>query len=325
MDLIDRYLIAVRRQLPRDSQDDIVRELGDSLRSEAEDRERELGHPLSVEEQSALLKKRGHPWLMASRFLPQQQLIGPALFPYYRQALKLVVFWVVLPIVLVGGAMNAIYSADPSGVWVRVLGSAWNGAIYAVGIVTIVFAILDHEKLRITALDSWKPENLPEPQPGRPIPRSETVMGLVFTLSFLIWWIDLVRVPDFWFYAGESLHLEAAPIWRTLYYPILASLIASAGVYLIDLIRPWRTLTVSALDLVINLANLAIITMILRAGHYVDVSGSADQAAGLARADYWLNTIIGVAFLTVGAATIFDVLNEIWKMTKARGNSTVAC
>ena len=276
-------------------------------------------------EQAALLKKRGHPWLMASKYLPQQQLIGPALFPYYRQALKIVVFWVVLPIVLFGGAMHAIYSADPSAVWGRVLGSAWNGAIYAVGIVTIVFAILDHEKLRITALDSWKPENLPEPQPGRPIPRSETVMGLVFTLTFLIWWIDLVRVPDFWFYAGESVRLKPASIWRTLYYPILASLIASVGVYLIDLVRPWRTITVSAVDLVINLANVAIITVILRAGHYVDVSGSADQAAGLARADDWLNTIIGVVFLTVGAATIFEVLNEIWKMTKARGSSTVAC
>ena len=110
MDLIDRYLVAVRRQLPRDLQDDIVQELGDSLRSEAEDHEQRTGHPLTAEEQSALLKKRGHPWLMASRYLPQQQLIGPALFPYYRQALKLVVFWVVLPIVLFGGAIHAIYS-----------------------------------------------------------------------------------------------------------------------------------------------------------------------------------------------------------------------
>ena len=60
-----------------------------------------------------MLKKRGHPWLMASRYLPQQQLIGPALFPYYRQALKIVVFWVVLPIVLFGGAIGAIYSRRP--------------------------------------------------------------------------------------------------------------------------------------------------------------------------------------------------------------------
>lgn len=43
MDLIDRYLIAVRRQLPRHLQDDVIAELTDSLRSEAEDHERASG------------------------------------------------------------------------------------------------------------------------------------------------------------------------------------------------------------------------------------------------------------------------------------------
>jgi hypothetical protein len=87
MDLIDRYLVAVRRQLPQNLQDDIVQELGDSLRSEAEEHEREAGRAMTADEQAVLLRKRGHPWLMASRYLPQQQLIGAALFPYYRQAL----------------------------------------------------------------------------------------------------------------------------------------------------------------------------------------------------------------------------------------------
>ena len=41
---------------------------------------------------------------MASRYLPQQHLVGPGLYPYYRQALVMVVFWVVLPITLFGGA-----------------------------------------------------------------------------------------------------------------------------------------------------------------------------------------------------------------------------
>ena len=59
---------------------------------------------------------------------------------------------------------------------------------------------------------------------------------------------------------GEPVRFEAAPIWHELYYPILASLIASVGVYLIDLVRPWRTLTVSAVDSSINLANIAIVT-----------------------------------------------------------------
>src|SRR5688572_1812202 len=263
MDLIDRYLVAVRRQLPAALQDDIIGELGDSLRSEAEEHERTTGHPLTADEQAVMIKKRGHPWLMASRYLPQQQLIGPALFPYYRQALKIVVFWVVLPITLIGGALSAIYSPDSTAVWGRVLAAAWNGAIYSVGIVTIIFAILDHEKLRVTVLDNWNPANLPEPQTGRAIPRSETVMGLVFALTFLVWWTDLVRVPDFTFFDGNPVRLVPAPIWQALYYPVLVSLVASAGIYLIDLLRPWRTLTVSAVDLAINLLNLYIITRIL--------------------------------------------------------------
>ncbi len=327
MDLIDRYLVAVRRQLPATMQDDIVQELGDSLRSEAEEHERATGHPLTADEQAALLKKRGHPWLMASRYLPQQQLIGPALFPYYRQALKIVVFWVVLPIVLFGGAINAIYSADSSAVWGRVLGAAWNGAIYAVGIVTIVFAILDHEKLRITVLDNWNPANLPEPKVGRAIPRSETVLGLVFTLTFLVWWTDLVRVPDFTFFDGDAGAIGAGADLAGVVLPDSRSRSSPVSrVYFIDLVRPWRTLTVSAVDLAINLLNIFIITRILRAGHYLDVfAGGPEDGAKLAQVNYWFNTIIQWIFITVGAATIFEVLSEVWRMVKARGTRVIAC
>ena len=161
MDLIDRYLIAVRRALPQDLQDDVIAELTDSLRSEAEEHESATGHPMTEAEQAGILKKRGHPFLMASRYLPQQYLIGPLLFPYYRQTLKFVVFWVVLPIVLIGGAIHAIYAADPAGVWSRVIAGAWNGAIYSIGIVTIVFAILEHEKTRISLFENWNPAKLP--------------------------------------------------------------------------------------------------------------------------------------------------------------------
>lgn len=59
MDLIERYLVAVRRHLPAPLQEDIVQELGDSLRSEAEDHDRATGRPLTDDEQVAMLKKRG--------------------------------------------------------------------------------------------------------------------------------------------------------------------------------------------------------------------------------------------------------------------------
>ena len=89
MDLIERYVGAVRRHLPKSANPDIVSELTDNLRSQAEEREAELGRALNEDEQAALLKPHGHPWLMASRYMPQQHLIGPALYPYYRQTLAM--------------------------------------------------------------------------------------------------------------------------------------------------------------------------------------------------------------------------------------------
>ena len=47
MNLLDRYLQAVRFFLPRRQQDDIVRELSENLLSQMEDRAEELGRPLS--------------------------------------------------------------------------------------------------------------------------------------------------------------------------------------------------------------------------------------------------------------------------------------
>src|SRR5688572_22953056 len=318
MDLIDRYLVAVRRYLPRPQQDDIVSELSDSLRSELEEREQALSRPLNEAEQSELLKQRGHPWLMASRYLPQQYLIGPALFPYYRQALTMVVFWVVLPITLLGGALMAIYSDTPSQVWGRVLSAAWNGALYAVGNVTIVFAVLERQRVRITALDNWNPARLPAASEGREVPRSETVFGLVFGFTFLIWWIDLIRVPDFMTYQGEPVTFTMAPIWTALYIPIMVSLVAWIAIQLIDLVRPWRSLAVSIVDMGLNLFNLVLIAIILRAGHFVDIAAApqfADRAGSFERL---LNNIVQGTFIVIGVVSVYELLYELWHVSKAR-------
>jgi len=318
MDLIDRYLVAVRRHLPRPQQDDLVSELSDSLRSEAEEREQALNRPLNEAEQSELLKRRGHPWLMASRYLPQQYLIGPALYPYYRQALTMVVFWVVLPITLVGGGITAIYTDNPTQVWGRVLGAAWNGAIYSVGIITIVFAVLERERVRFTALDKWDPAWLPTAREGREVPRSESVIGLVFGFTFLIWWVDLIRVPEFMSYDGEPVTFTMAPIWTRLYFPILASLVAWIAIQAIDLVRPWRSLAVSVVDVSLNVLNLILVAVLLRTGHFVDVVAApqfADRAASFERL---LNNIVTGTFILIGISSVYELLYELWQVSKAR-------
>lgn len=318
MDLIDRYLVAVRRHLPRPQQDDIVSELSDSLRSEAEDRARELGRPLTETEQTELLKKRGHPWLMASRYQPQQQLIGPALYPYYRQTLVMVVFWVVLPITLVVGGLNAIYADNSAQLWARVLSAAWNGAIYSVGIVTLVFAVLEREQVRFTALDNWNPARLPTGTDGRAVPRSETIIGLVFAMTFLVWWTDLVRVPNFMSYDGTPVTFTPAPILAELYVPILFALLGTIAIHLIDLVRPWRTLAVSIADIALGLYHVGIAIVILRAGQIVDVGGDPKFADRLVAFERLLNNIIQGTFVVIGVVAVFEILYEVWTLSKAR-------
>lgn len=80
----------------------------------------------------------------------------------------------------------------------------------------------------------------------------------------------------------------------------------------------------SAVDLSINLLNIFIVTRILQVEHYLDIFGGPDDAAKLVRVAYWFNTIIFWIFITVGVASIFEVLNELWKMVKARRTGVLA-
>jgi hypothetical protein len=50
MELLDRYLQAVRKRLPWQRQDDIIAELRVNLEAQLEDKEAELGRPLPQQE-----------------------------------------------------------------------------------------------------------------------------------------------------------------------------------------------------------------------------------------------------------------------------------
>ncbi|MEI6668118.1 MAG: hypothetical protein WCP29_08175 [Acidobacteriota bacterium] len=90
MDLLDRYLHAVKFWPPKAQRQDIVSELSEDIRSQVEDKECELGRALSETEVEAILVRIGRPVLVAGRYLPQRHLIGPALFPIYVFVLKIV-------------------------------------------------------------------------------------------------------------------------------------------------------------------------------------------------------------------------------------------
>ena len=92
MELVDRYLQAVRFWVPT-PQEDLLTELGEDLRSQIEAKETQLGRSLNEAEVSAILKTCGSPMIVAGRIGPRRHLIGPTLYPIYAFVLKMVLLW----------------------------------------------------------------------------------------------------------------------------------------------------------------------------------------------------------------------------------------
>ena len=95
MQLLDRYLTAVKFWLPKTQRDDIAAELAANLQAEIDDRAAELGRPLTEPETAAILKQHGSPVVVASRYQQEnrtvnfgRQFIGPIVFPFYWIAVK---------------------------------------------------------------------------------------------------------------------------------------------------------------------------------------------------------------------------------------------
>jgi hypothetical protein len=111
MDLLDRYLQAVKKFLPWKRQDDILAELKANLESQLEDKEADLGRPLTTDEMKDWLKRLGPPMVMAARYQPQRYLIGPTIFPMYLWVLRLACVWCCLVIYSVVNAVEILSSA----------------------------------------------------------------------------------------------------------------------------------------------------------------------------------------------------------------------
>jgi hypothetical protein len=248
MDLVDRYIQAVKLWLPRAQKEDIAAELGEDLRSEIEERERELGRKLQSAEVESLLRRRGRPIVAAGRFRKQQSLIGPTLFPIYVTALKaLAVPFVVLTVVRSVYPMitsHAVRGEEWGAGLVHAAPAFWSTAFLFFGGVTLVFAILERVQGRTGFLTKWNPRDLmPVREQGR-IERSSSITELAIQAAFFLWWVRpqaLLRLESH----GSS--WSAGPTWQHLHHdffvPVLIVSLATIGLSYANLISPYWTRT----------------------------------------------------------------------------------
>ena len=314
MDLLDRYLAAIARDLPKAQARDVTAELRDTLLSEIEEREAVLGRPLARKELEALLKDFGHPLVVAGRYRKIQHLIGPEVFPFWFSTLRIVL--AVEAAIWLGALIVAFASADTPVAQLidRMTPSLFTVAVFSFGIVTLVFAVFERFGAK-SLYQRWSPRRLPPARlhrRGRFEVASEMVMGAVL----LLWWTSLIHFRDL-MPIPAFLQVELAPVWRELYWPIIGYIVFEMGVNGLELFNPGAARTNAGLSLVRSLAGCAILIYVLQAGHWVQVDAPHLRPEVLVKIQFGFDQgmrlgLVATAFLFGGRA-VYDV----WRLVRA--------
>jgi hypothetical protein len=333
MELLDRYLQAVKKYLPARRQDDIIAELRANMESQIEDKESELGRPLTQGEMEDLLRKMGSPVIVASRYQPQQYLIGPTIFPMYLYVLRVVTLWALIIYSIIVVAVIPFTSPSAASVAdslmripsVLITLAAW---------VTLVFAAFEFISSRYPGkctpisgfTESWQPSSLPPLEKvdlsGRK-PRSFTQAVAEVVIGFLlIAWLLLIPNHPFLLMGPGAVILrvspyQLAPVWWMFYWWIIGLNALQLAWKTIDLARgqwqqpePIRQIIFKAVGVI----PLAILLSVRDHVYVVLKNPTADQLGPGHNLDV-INKSIHLGFSVICAIVVLQLTWDIGRMT----------
>ncbi len=265
MDLINRYVGAVKQFLPKGQQQDISRELSESLHEQMDDRAAELGRPLTEAEQAAILKALGHPVLIAGRYQNTHhslsfgpQLIGPVLFPLYFRILV-----IVLPLAFGAGLLAMrLAGSEVSEAVPGLYGNAWVQFV----IITAIFTAAQQHLNRNP--DAWDPTDplSPVPLPADPrwVSRFDSLVQIVILTIGLLWLRSLrgLTLP-------AELGLTITPLWTTVYWMLMGLTAATLVQPIVNFLQPRWVLFHTLASLVTGTLWIALLVYVLTAGPWV--------------------------------------------------------
>jgi len=254
MNLLERYLQAVRWWLPPDAEPDLVDELADDLHSQIEEREGELGRALDEAEVAAILERCGHPMSVAGRLMPAPGWLDPVSWVLYRFVLRHVLGWVLPAVIAIVHLPELVASSHKAMALVDLALSLLRTEVFAFLVITGTFLLVANRKSLERLQRGWNVHTLPPVRDTRRIPRTASAFEAVIGWLFIVWWSGVARplveltdstLPGNW---GE--------LWRSLraeyYWPVLILAGANLALSVAALARPYWTRTRLAVRAAIN-------------------------------------------------------------------------
>ena len=316
MNYVDRYVQSVRTYLPRKQQDDIARELRENLLAKIEDRESELGRPLTPAEEEALLREHGHPMVVASRYSrePHPYVIGPVVYPAYRMVLR-----VALPIVVLGQLVASVVMLLEGRSPLAAVGSFWGGAwlslLFTLGVITAVFAMIDRNQAGLFA--KWDPRKLPTlRKETRTVSRLASIAEIAIISVAIAWWVSAPHYLGAIFDEGAIRFLRAGPGLLSLYVPFLLLMVATMVRPVVNLFQPhWIRFRLAARMATAALSGL-LLAASLKLGDWLVLADPTDTSAEHLRlaavANHWAR--VAVEITIVGIA--LQILVGFWRLSR---------
>ncbi len=315
VDLVDRYLQAVRYLLPRKQREDVTRELADELQSQIEAKEARLGRSLNEDEVANVLKAFGHPALLALRYQEGRALIGSRVFPLYWFCVKslsaiLAVVHLLLPVLFAvatdpPGGFGPIFERFP-GVWVGAMG--W---------VTLLFVVLDADMVRKPvekALSDWNPRDLPAPRKETTEPpRATSLAGVLGAAILSVWWLVGLSHPAI-LLGPAAAFVAFGPPFYAVYVPMVVLAVAGVVVGLWRVFRPGAP-AARAAQIAVDAGQLAVLYFIAQSGPWIVAPGGVPRAPLTGELLGLVNTAaqlgLGVAFAVTGVVFAFKVVKSL--------------
>jgi hypothetical protein len=320
MELIDRYLHAVRIWLPADKREDILAELSEDLASQIEERSGALGRPLNQDEIAALLKQRGHPRVVACHYLPHQHLIGPAFYPIYRLVLRMALLWILPAVFLViVGPLAALTSDQPGIALVHALMGFPQAALICLVVITAVFALLEKYHAAGHSIDCWDPLTLPAVPPearNQMASALGSVIEMAVGLLAASCWAWLAWSGPTWNLGATQIAL--APIWHTLSWPILLLLAGGAFGSYFTLLQPSRWRLRSGIHLASSAGALVLTYILERADLLLQIT--SPNPADALRANHALR----IGLLWIGAVILVQIAVDLWRLVRRPAHPVAA-
>jgi hypothetical protein len=313
MELVDRYLQAVKFWLPRNQKDDIIAELSEDLRCQIEEKEAELGRKLTDAEVEPILKRCGSPVAVAGRYLPQISLIGPTLFPIYRVVMRSLFLYFLLPWLLLWMGI-ALFSPDfradhPGVALFASLEPWWLACTYSLVFCTLTFVLLERSQARLHLTETWNPRSLPAVRDPNRISRGATIFELTTTVATLALWVQLDASHRVFHVVGVTLTLSSR--WPYFFWALVVLTLAGIALACLNLMNPRWTRFSATLRLGVDCYTWGLVFWVFRANLLQSLSASSlsssDADSVVKALNFWMaNSAIWV--LVIGLVVLaFDV------------------